>query len=111
VLVLATRDVYDRFTTTPEARVLDRVVVKGKTRSLELLELRNPTSPENFTEIASSYAEAYAAYQAGEFESAEYMFERTSASDRPSAVMAVRCKELQSNPPERWEGAYAFLTK
>jgi adenylate cyclase len=111
VLVLVTRDVYDRFSTAPEARVLDRVVVKGKTSSLELLELRNPTSPENFKDIACSYAEAYGAYQVGDFKTAGQMFERTSASDRPSAVMAIRCKELQDNPPERWEGAYTFLNK
>jgi hypothetical protein len=111
VLVLVTREVYDRFSTAPEARVLDRVVVKGKTRSLELLELRNPTSAENFTEIAQSYAAAYGAYQAGEFRAAEQMFQRTTACDPPSAVMALRCRELQINPPQNWEGAFTFLTK
>lgn len=111
VLVLVTRNAYNRFSTAPEARVLDRVVVKGKTSSLELLEVRNATSPENFIEIATSYAEAFAAYEEGEFNRAEKMFDRTSSADRPSAVMALRCRELQSNPPEKWEGAYTFLTK
>ena len=111
VLVLVTRAVYDRFSSSPEARVLDRVVVKGKTEALELLELRNPTSPSNFSDIASSYAEAYSAYQARDFEGARRMFERTNAFDPPSAVLALRCEELQRNRPERWDGAYTFLTK
>ena len=111
VRVLVTRHAYVRFTSAPEARVLDRVVVKGKTNSLELLELRNPTSPENFTEVARSYAEAYDAYQVGDFKKAQQLFERTSAFDRPSAVMAFRCQEFQNHLPERWEGAYTFLNK
>jgi len=111
VLAIATRDFCDRLSQPPEARLLDRVIVKGKSVPLELSELKHKFSPENFDEIAKSYSEAFALYETGKFAEAEQLFGRLSPVDKPSQVLADRCAELRANPPAQWRGVFALSTK
>jgi len=111
VLALATREAYDRFTTPPESRLIDRVIVKGKSTSLELVELRHKFSPENFDEIAKAYSDAFALYEDGDFSAAAKRFGSLSNCDKPSAVLAQRCAEFGANPPQDWRGIFALATK
>src|SRR6202011_4369692 len=57
VLMLTTREFCNRLRQQPELRIIDRVVVKGKSVPLELIELRHKMSPEDFQEIVKGYAE------------------------------------------------------
>ena len=111
VLMLTTREFCNRLRQQPEARIIDRVIVKGKSVPLELIELRHKSSPENFQEIAKSYAEAFARYQEGKFREASRLFGLLSGSDKPSMVMAERCVDLAAQPPENWRGIFALATK
>jgi len=111
VFALATREVYDRFTTPPESRLIDRVIVKGKSTSLELFELRHKFSPENFDEIAKAYSDAFALYEDGNFSAAAKRFGFLSNCDKPSAVLAQRCAEFAAHPPEDWHGTFTLMTK
>lgn len=111
VIVLATREVYDRFTQPPESRLIDRVVVKGKSTPLELIEVRNRCSPPNFWEIAERYAQAFTLYEKGKFVEAERLFRILSPTDKPSQVLAERCSELSAHPPAEWNGVFALTTK
>jgi adenylate cyclase len=111
VLMLATREFCHRLSQPPDLRVVDRVVVKGKSVPLELIELRHKFSPENFREIAEAYATAFACYQEGEFEEASRLFRPLSRTDKPSVVLAERCIELASHPPENWRGVFTLATK
>ena len=95
----------------PDFRIIDRVMVKGKSVPLELIELRHKLSPENFQEIAKSYAEAFARYQEGKFGEAARLFRLLSGSDKPSRVMAERCAEFAAHPPQDWRGIFALTTK
>jgi hypothetical protein len=101
----------NRLSHPPDFRIIDRVVVKGKSVPLELIELRHKMSPENFQEIAKSYAEAFALYQEGKFGEAARLFGLLSGSDKPSGVMAERCVDLATHPPENWRGVFALATK
>lgn len=74
VLALATREFCKHLSQPPDARLIDRVVVKGKSVALELFELRHKFSAENFAEIAKSYSEAFALYEQGKFVQAEALF-------------------------------------
>jgi len=65
---------------------------------LELIELRHKFSPENFQEIAKSYAKAFARYEEGKFEEASRLFGSLSGSDKSSRVMAERCIGLRCAP-------------
>jgi hypothetical protein len=92
---------------------VDKVVAKGKTRPLELLEVRHPYSPDNFDEIARLYNAALIDYERGDFATAEEKFAalRDDQHDKPSALMTERCRELQRDPPSQWNGIYELKTK
>ena len=99
VLMLATREFLERVSQRPEARVIDRVIVKGKSVPLELIEVRHKLSPENFQEIANSYAAAFTCYQEGKFGEASRLFGLLAGSDKPSRVMAERCADFACASP------------
>jgi adenylate cyclase len=111
VLALATREFCKRLARLPEARLIDRVIVKGKSVALELFELHHKFSPEDFHETAKSYSEAFALYERGNFTEAEKRFRALATTDRASKVMAERCAELASEPPAEWRGIYKMETK
>lgn len=110
-LMLTTREFCKRLSQLPEVRVIDRVVVKGKSVPLELIELRHKYSPKNFQEIARSYGEAFSRYEGGEFEEALRLFRLLGESDKPSAVLADRCAELAAHPPSEWRGIFTMTSK
>jgi len=111
VLAFGTLEFYKRLSHPPEARMIDRVVVKGKSAPLELFELRHRFSPANFHEIATKYAEAFVLYEEGKIHDAERMFRKQAEFDKPSRVLAARCAELCIHPPENWRGIFAIETK
>jgi adenylate cyclase len=111
VQALATREFCQHLSQTPDARLIDRVIVKGKSVPLELFELRHKFSPPNFEQIAHSYRKAFAMYEAGAFALAEAGFREIGSCDRPSAVMAQRCVEFVTCPPASWSGIFAMPTK
>jgi class 3 adenylate cyclase/CHASE2 domain-containing sensor protein len=111
VTLLATREVHNHFTQPPQSRLIDRVVVKGKSTPLELIEVRSRCSVANFDEIANSYPEAFALYEKGKFAEAEPLFRLLSRVDKASEVMAERCSELRAHPPAEWHGVFALSTK
>jgi adenylate cyclase len=111
VLALATREFFEKVSERPASRLIDRVIVKGKSVPLELFELRHKFSPANFHEIATKYAEAFVLYEEGKFHDAERMFRKQAEFDKPSRVLAARCAELCIHPPENWRGIFALETK
>jgi hypothetical protein len=92
---------------------VDKVLVKGTSRPLELLEVKHPFSPENFQEIVARYNSAFAEYERGNFVAAERAFAvlADERQDKPSALMVERCRELAADPPKDWTGIYQLRTK
>jgi adenylate cyclase len=113
VLFLITREAYAKLSAPPLMRLVDKVLVKGKTHPLELLDVRHPFSPSKFEEIATRYNSAFTDYERGEFVVAERKFGalRDDEQDKPSVLMAERCRELSANPPKDWNGIYELKTK
>ncbi len=89
------------------------MIVLGKSVPLELLELQHPFSQPNFEEIATRYNAAFEQYSRGAFAEAEKNFAALAVqeNDRPSRLMAERCRELSSEPPKNWQGVYGLKTK
>ncbi|MFL6520365.1 MAG: CHASE2 domain-containing protein [Chthoniobacterales bacterium] len=113
VLFLVTREAFAKLSPPPKVRVIDKVVVKGKTTPLELFEVHHPHSLDHFDETLERYNAAFAEYERGEFHTAEAMFAalRDERQDKPSIVMAERCRELANDPPKDWNGIYHLTTK
>jgi adenylate cyclase len=113
VLFLITREAYEKLSKPPFTRRLDKVVVKGTTLPLELLEVKHPFSPSNFEEIVACYNSAFADYERGDFIVAAGAFAAlvNEKQDQPSALMVERCRELAADPPKEWTGIYHLKTK
>jgi adenylate cyclase len=113
VLFLITREAHDRLSQPPVTRLVDKALVKGKTLPLELFEVKHSFSPGNFEEIAARYDAAFSDYERGDFETAAKKFAalRDGDKDKPSAIMAERCVELEAELPKDWNGIYQLRTK
>ena len=88
---------------TFKLRRLDQVIVKGKSKPAPIYEVLGEA---DFVESTAhtGYAEALAAYSAGEFSDALQTFARFAEVDPPSATMATRCRQLIANPPRHGTG-------
>ena len=113
VLLLITRETYSRLSNPPITRVVDKVMVLGKSIPLELLEVRHPFSHAKFEEIVTRYTAAFGQYGQGAFAEAQKNFAALGVeeNDYPSRLMAERCRELSSEPPKDWQGVYGLKTK
>lgn len=93
-------------------RRLDRVAVKGKQTGVEIYELlgRRAAGMPAPT-IVAAYEAALAAYFAGDFGRALARFDAL-VDDRPSRVLAARCREyLAAAPPRAWDGVFVARSK
>ena len=111
VLMIVTREVYSRLSAPPPARVLDHVIVKGKSTPLELIEVRHRFNADGFAGREAQYAAAFALYQRGEFAEAAAGFETLASLDKPSALLAERCRALAGDVPPGWNGIYKLDSK
>ena len=89
-------------------RLVDRVIVKGKSEPVELFERENPSTPPQFADICRRYHSAYSEYTKGRFAEALEQFDRLvrEFSDGPSHTLSARCTELIEHPPAKWNGIW-----
>ena len=113
VRLLVTRDTFAQFTRQGIRRLVDRVIVKGKSEPVELFECANPCTPANYPDICARYKAAYDQYYFGRFAEAHALFLAlaTETADGPSRALATRCTELASQPPAEWNGVWRMDAK
>ncbi len=89
-------------------RLIDRVIVKGKTEPVELFERENPCVPANYRDLCQTYKTAFVDYTAGRFAEAKVLFETLveQFNDGPSRLLARRCARLLASPPADWKGIW-----
>ena len=94
-------------------RLVDRVIVKGKTEPVELFERENPCVPANYRDLCQRYKAACDEYAAGRFAEAKTQFERLidEFADGPSRLLANRCARLLASPPAEWKGIWKMESK
>ena len=111
--LLVTRVTFERLGMPGTHRLVDRVIVKGKSEPVELFERENPNTTDAFPEICRRYTAAYEVYSAGHFTEARLAFEKLVAefSDGPSRALAARCDELIAHPPVQWNGIWKMDAK
>ncbi len=100
-------------TTARVHRLVDRVIVKGKSEPVELFECENPCTIENFAEICELYQMAYLSYADGHFMQAQANFKElvTRFADGPSKILSARCIVLIQQAPAQWKGIWQMDTK
>ena len=113
VKLLITGQVRNKLSRLPPARMLDRVIPKGKTETLELWEPAHSLSPPIFASLTDHYAAAWSLYEAGKFPEAGAVFAALAKdfSDPVSRALAARCQELLHATPPDWQGIYKLETK
>ena len=113
VRLLVTRTTFAQFSTQGTRRLLDRVIVKGKSEPVELFECENPCTAAHYREICTRYKTAYHEYYQGRFAGAQGEFEKLAAefADGPSKVLAERCALLTAHPPANWNGIWKMEAK
>jgi adenylate cyclase len=113
VKLLVTRDAFAQFNPLGARRMIDRVIVKGKSEPVELFECENPCTPKNYAVICEHYKAAYDDYFFGRFSEAQTRFEKLveEFGDGPSRTLAVRCTELLAHPPAKWNGIWKMDAK
>ncbi len=113
VRLLVTRDTYAQFSRQGLRRLVDRVIVKGKSEPVELFECANPCTPANYPDICQRYKAAYDQYYFGRFAEAQALFQTLAdeSLDGPSRVLAARCAELAAQPPAEWPGIWRMEAK
>ena len=94
-------------------RLVDRVIVKGKTEPVELFERENPCVPGNYRDLCQRYKTAFDEYAAGRFSEAKIYFEKLvdEFADGPSRLLAARCARLLAAPPVDWKGIWKMESK
>ena len=113
VRMLVTRETFAQFGTQGVRRLVDRVIVKGKSEPVELFECENPCTPANYAELCRRYKAAYDEYFFGKFAGAKAQLEKLAEefSDGPSKTLAARCAELLARPPASWNGIWKMESK
>lgn len=107
-------------------RYLDKIVVKGRSRPVEMYEVMGFAA--DLTAEANDCVEIYLSgiekYLARDWDGARAAFEKSSrlepfrpgilpgVYDNPSLVLIGRCAEMKANPPgEDWDGRYVMTSK
>lgn len=104
-----------------QARMLDRIIVKGRSEPVEVYELWDGTAdPELVAACKRLYEEGLELYFGGNWQAALEKFQKAEAHEpakahshtTPSKLLAKRCSEfIERGGPDDWCGAYRMLTK
>jgi len=108
VRLLVSRETFAQLRQQGTRRLVDRVIVKGKSTPVELFECENLCVPKNYLELCRRYKAAYDEYFFGHFAAAQSQFEKVMVEfgDGPSRVLAMRCADLKTGPPAEWNGIW-----
>lgn len=113
VTLLVSREIFHLLTNPGLHRLLDRVIVKGKSTPVELLEIQNPRTPANYADLVRDWDAAFVLYTVGKFAEAKPTFTRLAEqfNDGPSKLMIHRCDELIAYPHADWKGVWKMENK
>ncbi len=99
-------------------RLLDNIVVKGRTQPVKVFEiagLREDADQKKLDAIGI-YHQGMDAYFKGDFEAAQRLFKQSEALEwnvqNPSQLFIERCEMMKANPPsDDWDGVFVMTSK
>jgi adenylate cyclase len=93
-------------------RPIDQVVVKGKTKPVQIYEIfpKNNAQNQNLTQL---YQKAFELYLSGDFEKAiqDFNFLSQSFNDKASSILSSRCETLKNQDISNWSRAWVWTEK
>jgi len=113
IIDTGTRDLAGKAINVRELDVIKVVGSEDPVRIFELWGFDEDETPGQI-ELRADYDTAMIDYRAGRFNDAADLFDALAAEptpDRPSQTMAARCRTLDENPPENWDGIYQMDQK
>jgi adenylate cyclase len=117
VRILISDTVFEAVRDSFEARLVDRVAVKGRRGELGIYELLAPRGAldQRQRALRDQYQVGLRLYQTRHWQTAREQFLealRLSPEDGPSRALLARCEEyLTSPPPPDWNGAHVLTSK
>lgn len=102
---------------TYRIRDIDRVVVKGKTKPVEILEVLDYHTEETFPnlmEVVNNFKAARKHYNNGDWDKSMGLFReclKANPGDKLAQIYIDRCEALKANPPADWDGVFVMTSK
>lgn len=116
--ILISEYTYRQLKGTYRIREVDRVVVKGKTKTVAVYEVLDHLSEEAFPNVmdaVNTFHQGLQQYRRGEWDRAIDAFRegaRINCNDRICQMYIDRCEQLKAHPPEKgWEGVWVMHSK
>lgn len=116
--ILISEFTFDQLKSTYRSRLVDNVIVKGKTKPVgvyEILDYHTESTFPSMTEALSKFRDGMEGYQAARWKEAKKAFEEVlvlNPNDRCSQVYSERCDHLMENgDPDSWDGVWVLSSK
>lgn len=94
-----------------QGREISRIAVVGRREPVRVFE---PLTVESLARVGATldrFAAALALYYDGEFQTAHDAFAALAEQDPVAAAYVQRCRALQENPPDSWDGVWTMTAK
>ncbi len=116
--LLISENTYKKLRGTYRVREIDSVIVKGKTKPVNIYEVLdyhdNETFP-NLMEVVNYFNDGIGQYRTGNWDKAVKAFNealRLHPADKLTQMYIGRCELLKENPPEgEWDGVWKMTSK
>lgn len=108
---------YKKLKGTYRIRDIDRVVVKGKTKPVEIFEVldyHNEETFPNLMEVVNNFKGGRKHYNNGDWDKAISLFGeclKANPGDKLAQIYIDRCKALMAAPPAEWDGVFIMTSK
>lgn len=108
---------YKKLKGTYRIRDIDRVIVKGKTKPVEILEVLDYHTEETFPnlmEVVNNFKGARQHYNNGDWDKSMALFReclKANPDDRLAQIYIDRVEALKANPPKDWDGVFIMTSK
>ena len=115
--IMIGEETFERAKDKIEARILDKLVVKGKTKPITVYELlaKKGELDETMDKVRTYFMKGLECYWNREWDEAIEWFSKAievRGDDPPSRVFVERCKLYKQNPPPPdWKGDFVMTTK
>ena len=115
--ILLSEFTYKQLKGTYQIRDVDKVVVKGKTepvRVLEVLDHHTNESFPNLMEAVSHFKSGHQYYNRGHWDKAAKALKEAftlNPGDKLAEVYIDRCRRLKADPPKDWNGVWVMTSK